>query len=268
MHLPVAMAGTTSADHAGVEAWSSLHGHRLHLVSSTSVWFCDQCQETLTASDERFRCGTCPDFDACASCQGRPHQHPLKLVTLVDGRWFCDECRTVNNGRRFRCYSCEDYDMCGDCVTSSALPSMALVPAATCPGGHQLQLARIGRDSSGFPWHTCDTCQCRVEEGAVARCAACDYDLCPTCAVTAVAVASAPAADDRAAGQAAEEEDDDEEGGEAPEGSECVVCLRRASTHACVPCGHKCCCARCAGRVTGRCPVCRAQLQLMMRVFG
>ena len=66
-----------------------------------------------------------------------------------------------------------------------------------------------------------------------------------------------------------------EHGGEHE--AECVVCMEALPTHASVPCGHRCICARCSedlvrGRADGReaqlkCPMCRGAVQMFMRVF-
>ncbi len=39
----------------------------------------------------------------------------------------------------------------------------------------------------------------------------------------------------------------------------CVVCLDRQSELVFTQCGHMCCCERCGGQVSGRCPVCRVR---------
>lgn len=46
----------------------------------------------------------------------------------------------------------------------------------------------------------------------------------------------------------------------------CVVCLSKASDHACVPCFHLCVCRDCGTRL-GRCPMCRGHVERMQRVF-
>lgn len=45
------------------------------------------------------------------------------------------------------------------------------------------------------------------------------------------------------------------------------MCMAEASTHASVPCGHLCACARCAA-LMGSCPVCRARSALWVRIYG
>ena len=53
----------------------------------------------------------------------------------------------------------------------------------------------------------------------------------------------------------------------------CVVCLVEPKSHLITPCGHKCVCATCATRVAlaaGRvstCPICRAKVESVVRVF-
>ena len=48
----------------------------------------------------------------------------------------------------------------------------------------------------------------------------------------------------------------------------CAVCISAARTHVCVPCGHRCLCGACAEllSVSKRCPMCRAELIMIMRV--
>ena len=48
----------------------------------------------------------------------------------------------------------------------------------------------------------------------------------------------------------------------------CVVCLDEAKTHVLVPCGHQCVCGPCGERlVQSDCPVCRARVTMVMRVY-
>jgi serine/threonine protein kinase len=50
---------------------------------------------------------------------------------------------------------------------------------------------------------------------------------------------------------------------------ECVVCLERVSTHALMPCGHRCVCERCAPILNNRaCPICRTLVEKAVRIFG
>lgn len=64
---------------------------------------------------------------------------------------------------------------------------------------------------------------------------------------------------------------DTQEAMPAPPGSECVICLSAARDTALVPCGHLVLCHPCAGTLLSlpqpRCPVCRAQPRLRMRVY-
>jgi len=66
--------------------------------------------------------------------------------------------------------------------------------------------------------------------------------------------------------------DDAAEGAVAvPPGSECVICLAAARDTALVPCGHLALCHPCATQLLAlpqpRCPVCRAQPRLHMRIY-
>ena len=50
---------------------------------------------------------------------------------------------------------------------------------------------------------------------------------------------------------------------------ECVVCLERVSTHALMPCGHRCVCEKCAQILNNRaCPICRTLVEKAVRIFG
>ena len=50
---------------------------------------------------------------------------------------------------------------------------------------------------------------------------------------------------------------------------QCVVCLKNERSTACVPCGHRCLCEECADRVKiHQCPMCRREIDILMRVFG
>lgn len=52
----------------------------------------------------------------------------------------------------------------------------------------------------------------------------------------------------------------------SPRLPKCVVCMDRPATHSAVPCGHRCVCAAHA-RGMQKCPVCRAVVEQMMRVY-
>ena len=70
----------------------------------------------------------------------------------------------------------------------------------------------------------------------------------------------APEANERAAARQADADD-----------SNCVVCFENERTHAFVPCGHKCICESCCGRLgnkTAVCPMCREPYTAVMKVFG
>lgn len=53
------------------------------------------------------------------------------------------------------------------------------------------------------------------------------------------------------------------------EGWACALCLDGRHTHALVPCGHKCLCAECSLKYAagGSCPICRAPVESVMRVW-
>ena len=50
---------------------------------------------------------------------------------------------------------------------------------------------------------------------------------------------------------------------------QCAICLDAESTHALVPCGHRCVCAVCAERAlrSGQCPLCREPCDTALRVY-
>jgi hypothetical protein len=122
----------------GAAALTSLHDHPVRNVTGSREWTCDVCGKACEmGNDQRYRCGECADFDACADCYKQAHivdgvNHRLKLVTVSgDGGWFCNECRqwgrpmaagadAVEPLRRFRCYMCDDFDLCGNCVRANA----------------------------------------------------------------------------------------------------------------------------------------------------
>ncbi|KAF4689097.1 hypothetical protein FOZ60_002057 [Perkinsus olseni] len=48
--------------------------------------------------------------------------------------------------------------------------------------------------------------------------------------------------------------------------SACVVCMASRSTHAIVPCGHRCCCALCHTRLK-RCPLCSETISSVVKIY-
>ena len=55
------------------------------------------------------------------------------------------------------------------------------------------------------------------------------------------------------------------------DGTECIVCLSEAASHAVVPCGHKCLCKTCTTEVEqgrlGACPLCRERIVRMLQIY-
>ena len=51
-----------------------------------------------------------------------------------------------------------------------------------------------------------------------------------------------------------------------PASTECVICWDGNAEYAAVPCGHRCLCANCSQTVS-ECPVCRATMTAVLRVF-
>jgi hypothetical protein len=51
----------------------------------------------------------------------------------------------------------------------------------------------------------------------------------------------------------------------------CVVCLSRPKSHAFVPCGHECVCGQCSEALirsgAGKCPICRTDVAMAMKIF-
>jgi hypothetical protein len=49
---------------------------------------------------------------------------------------------------------------------------------------------------------------------------------------------------------------------------DCTICLDQPSTHACVPCGHRCMCEGCGGAMTQElCPICRTPVERIIKIF-
>ena len=48
----------------------------------------------------------------------------------------------------------------------------------------------------------------------------------------------------------------------------CAICFERERTHVFVPCGHKSVCEVCSKLELRSCPICRAKVERVMRVFG
>ena len=49
--------------------------------------------------------------------------------------------------------------------------------------------------------------------------------------------------------------------------SDCVICLTSNSTHAIVPCGHQCVCETCAKQLPNFCPICRVNIDNVIKIF-
>jgi hypothetical protein len=52
--------------------------------------------------------------------------------------------------------------------------------------------------------------------------------------------------------------------------AECKVCFDKEADHLCMPCGHMCCCRDCLEAVRrggGLCPICRARITAIQRVY-
>jgi len=57
----------------------------------------------------------------------------------------------------------------------------------------------------------------------------------------------------------------------APAPETCIICYVRSKTHAFVPCGHQCVCEKCGKFIVqgqgASCPVCRAEVHIIMQIF-
>ena len=74
-------------------------------------------------------------------------------------------------------------------------------------------------------------------------------------------VAASAADDSTVAASAADDATDDS----------CIICMEAEKTHAFIPCGHTCTCARCSELVMekgGTCPYCRAPAMMATRIYG
>ncbi len=49
--------------------------------------------------------------------------------------------------------------------------------------------------------------------------------------------------------------------------AECIICMDATSTHAFVPCGHKCSCEECASKLH-TCPICRAAIERVIKIYS
>jgi serine/threonine protein kinase len=47
----------------------------------------------------------------------------------------------------------------------------------------------------------------------------------------------------------------------------CVVCMDNPSTHALLPCGHRCSCSECIALLNGQCPICRVAFENAVQIF-
>jgi hypothetical protein len=47
----------------------------------------------------------------------------------------------------------------------------------------------------------------------------------------------------------------------------CVVCISARAEYAITPCGHMCACVTCYKKITGNCPVCRASIDQIIKIF-
>ena len=54
----------------------------------------------------------------------------------------------------------------------------------------------------------------------------------------------------------------------AEDRNQCPICLNNEITHICVPCGHFCLCTDCAKIIKHRCPICRVDLENIIRVYS
>jgi len=52
-----------------------------------------------------------------------------------------------------------------------------------------------------------------------------------------------------------------------PLNKKCAICLNYPKTHIIVPCGHKCVCGDCKDKIKDSCPICRQQIETIIKVF-
>lgn len=51
------------------------------------------------------------------------------------------------------------------------------------------------------------------------------------------------------------------------EQNECIVCMDCSIEFACVPCGHLCLCSECASQINDHCPLCRNNIESVLRIY-
>lgn len=114
-----------------------VHAHPLTHTAGLRGHRCDMC--SITGIRESFRCKAC-DFDMRISCfrvyyaatnpaadaetcTSPAHDHPVKRVFGLKGRFQCDTCNLQKLQSSYRCVAC-DFDICCDCIDKGVDKSM------------------------------------------------------------------------------------------------------------------------------------------------
>ena len=142
--------------------------------------------------------------------------------------------------------------------TSGAPPRPAAAAAAPRPAFPTVAAPRPATAAAAPPPRPCPRCTLE-NSGDAERCEACDHSF------AAAKAEPAPAA------EAARAPREPEPSAATPVDSSCTICLDSAKNSVFVPCGHMCACISCATalkrRGGARCPICRAAIASVVRVF-
>lgn len=250
------------------------HSHQMKYVGGTCSWCCNGCGSNFSGNRAyRFRCVNpgC-DFDFCKNCiNKKTHAHPLKLLYGFQS-FFCDGCGEWNRSSRFRCTVCEDVDYCDKCYLRK-----------THPPSHSFRM--MNANMSYF----CDICDASCAPDRH-RCTVCDdFDLCGKCyfankhpqhqmkkfaldilltpfspsPVEVKPLLPSPSVPKKVNLPPPNIENED---------LSCVVCMENPRNSVIIhgESGHEICCLSCAKKLKQKnqgCPICRQQIENVVKVF-